>query len=116
MLSMAGIPPLAGFASKFLLFFSAVDAGLERANNWLILLAVAGILNSVVSLAYYLRVVRAMYVDEETPGAVPEASAFTFRAPVWVAMYLVLVGVLVMGIWPDPFIRLVTSAASVVIP
>ncbi len=118
MLSMAGIPPLAGFASKFVLFFSAIDAGLARSNDWLIFLAVAGIVNSVISLGYYVRVIRAMYVDEETeaPQGVPAASAFRFRGPVWAAFYVILLGVVVMGVWPDPFIRLATEAAASLIP
>ncbi len=54
LLSLAGIPPLAGFVGKFLLFGAAMDAGF----TWL---AVIAILNSVLSLAVYLRIVIAMY-------------------------------------------------------
>ncbi len=64
LLSLAGIPPLAGFVGKFLLFGAAMDAGF-------IWLAVIAILNSVLSLAVYLRVVIPMY---QQPGdtAAPE--------------------------------------------
>ena len=54
LLSLVGIPPLAGFAGKLLLFGAAIDAGM----TWL---AVVAILNSVLSLAVYLRIVVPMY-------------------------------------------------------
>jgi NADH-quinone oxidoreductase subunit N len=57
--SLAGIPPLAGFAGKFYLFAALVRAG----GTWAWLLAVVGVVNSVISLFYYARVLRAMYLD-----------------------------------------------------
>ena len=57
MFSMAGIPPLAGFFGKLYVFLAAVDAGLYP-------LAVIGVLASVVSAFYYLRIVKVMYFDE----------------------------------------------------
>ncbi|CAA7611814.1 NADH-quinone oxidoreductase subunit N [Magnetospirillum sp. LM-5] len=57
MFSMAGIPPLAGFWGKFYVFKAAVDQGLFA-------LAVIGILTSVVSAYYYLRIIKIMYFDE----------------------------------------------------
>jgi NADH-quinone oxidoreductase subunit N len=54
LLSLVGIPPLAGFIGKFLLFGAAIDAQF----TWL---AVVGILNSVLSLAVYLRIIVPMY-------------------------------------------------------
>ncbi|MEM8916760.1 MAG: proton-conducting transporter membrane subunit, partial [Pseudomonadota bacterium] len=57
MFSMAGIPPLAGFFSKLYVFMAAVDAGLYT-------LAIIGVLASVVSAFYYLRIVKLMYFDE----------------------------------------------------
>ncbi|MCZ7647310.1 MAG: NADH-quinone oxidoreductase subunit N [Planctomycetota bacterium] len=62
MFSLAGLPPFAGFFAKFLVFRSAIDAGY-------VLPAVLGILTSVASLYYYLRVVRAMYLDPVRPAA-----------------------------------------------
>jgi NADH-quinone oxidoreductase subunit N len=55
--SMAGIPPLAGFFGKLLVFNAAVDAGLFG-------LAVIGVVASVVSAYYYVRIVKVMYFDE----------------------------------------------------
>ena len=57
MFSMAGIPPLAGFFGKWLVFSSAVNAGL-------IPLAVIGVLTSVVGAFYYLRIIKIMYFDD----------------------------------------------------
>jgi NADH-quinone oxidoreductase subunit N len=56
LLSLAGVPPAAGFFGKFFLFEAAVDAGLV----WL---AIVGVLNAIVALYYYLIVVKIMYVD-----------------------------------------------------
>ena len=55
--SMAGIPPLAGFFGKWLVFYSAVNANL-------IFLAIIGVLTSVVGAFYYLRIIKIMYFDE----------------------------------------------------
>ncbi len=57
MFSMAGIPPLAGFWGKFYVFMAAIDAGL-------VVLAVIGVLTSVVSAFYYLRIIKVMYFDD----------------------------------------------------
>ena len=59
MLSLGGIPPTAGFMGKLWLFGAAIDAG----YTWL---AVIGVLNSAISLYYYLRVVVFMYLKKET--------------------------------------------------
>ena len=71
MLSLAGFPPLAGFTGKFYIFRSAILAGHTN-------LAIIGVLNSLLSVIYYLRVVVAMYMEEGgadgkslTPVAVP---------------------------------------------
>jgi NADH-quinone oxidoreductase subunit N len=67
--SLAGLPPFAGFIGKFYVFGAGIDAGLYT-------LVVAGALNSVVSLYYYFRVVKRMFLDE------PEAGAPELRFPV----------------------------------
>ena len=67
MLSLGGIPPTAGFMGKFWLFGAAIDSGYV----WL---AVIGVLNSAISLYYYLRLVVFMYLKKETIGSEPTAS------------------------------------------
>lgn len=61
MWSMAGIPPLSGFFGKFYVFAAAIDANL-------IVLAIIGIVTSVIAAFYYLRVIKVMYFDQGTPG------------------------------------------------
>ncbi len=61
LLSLVGIPPFAGFISKFLLFYGTLQAGLSG-DTWIIALVVAGVLNSALSLYYYLKVIRFMYL------------------------------------------------------
>ena len=68
MLSLGGIPPTAGFMGKFWLFGAAIDARLL----WL---AVIGVLNSAISLYYYVRIVVFMYLKKETTGSEPTTDA-----------------------------------------
>jgi NADH-quinone oxidoreductase subunit N len=96
MLSLAGIPLTAGFAGKFQIFKAAMDQGFV----WL---TVAGVLNSVVSVYYYLRIVVAMYMERPGPDA-PRS-----RAPVSPSLYaaiaLALLGVLYLGVFPSASIE-----------
>ncbi|MBB4001703.1 NADH-quinone oxidoreductase subunit NuoN [Aurantimonas endophytica] len=66
MLSLAGLPPLAGFFAKYFVFMAAVEAGLYA-------LAVIGVLASVVGLYYYLRIVKVMWFDDASEDFVPMA-------------------------------------------
>ncbi len=106
MVSFAGLPPLGGFASKFVLFSAAISAG-----GWFVALAVAGILNSAVSLYYYARVIRTMYVDEGEPVGPYVRS---LRIPVGATLAVVIATglVILMGIWPEPFVEYSKSAAA----
>jgi NADH-quinone oxidoreductase subunit N len=104
LLSLAGIPPTAGFFGKLYVFRAAVDAELYA-------LAVIGLLNSVLGAYYYLRVMVFMYMREPSPGApvaVPMRSGL-------VATALVLAAVLVvaLGILPGTTLDVVIAAASV---
>ncbi|MBP0615050.1 NADH-quinone oxidoreductase subunit NuoN [Jiella mangrovi] len=75
MLSLAGLPPLAGFIGKYFVFMAAVHAGLWP-------LAIIGVLASVVGLFYYLRIVKTMWFDEPAEAFVP--MAIELRAVLWV--------------------------------
>src|ERR1041385_7114136 len=84
MLSLGGIPPTAGFMGKFWLFSAAIDSGYV----WL---AVIGVLNSAISLYYYIRLVVFMYLKKETMGSEPVAGpALTFALVVALAVTIVL--------------------------
>ncbi|MBQ7978719.1 MAG: NADH-quinone oxidoreductase subunit N [Candidatus Methanomethylophilaceae archaeon] len=93
--SLAGIPPLAGFTSKFFLFASAVGTPGAADGTW-IWLAFIAILNSAISLYYYARVVKAMYIEKgETTEKIKIPTIFT------VAIVVCLVFVIVLGVYPD---------------
>jgi len=98
MLSLAGIPPTAGFMAKFYVFSSAI-------KNGYIGLAIFGILTSVISLYYYLRIVYAMYFEE------PETKT-TLPVPVGISVGLLisLWGVIQLGILPADIMNLAVQS------
>jgi NADH-quinone oxidoreductase subunit N len=101
LLSLVGIPPLAGFVGKFYLFGAAVQGGYV----WL---AVLGVLNSAVAAYYYLRVIVYMYMRE------PDASTATL-APSFaggVALAVAAAGIVLLGVMPSPFAELAQSAVA----
>jgi len=89
MLSLAGFPPLAGFAGKFYLFRSAVLSGH-------LTLAIIGVLNSLLSVIYYLRVIVAMYMEEGGAGG----KGFRQAPYLYIAVGLAVLGTLYLGILP----------------
>ena len=98
MLSLTGLPPTSVFVGKFYVLAAAID-------NGLLWLAVVGILNSVISLYYYVGVIRAMYVMQApTERAVPEPAALQ------VALGLTGLGTIVIGLYPQPLIDLARNA------
>jgi len=89
MLSLAGIPPMVGFMSKFYLFSAVVRAGLVP-------LAVIGVINSLVSVYYYLRVIVVMYMKQ------PEADSYEGGEPVAIGAAALLAAlVLLLGVMPE---------------
>ena len=100
LLSLGGIPPTAGFVGKLYLFSSALERGL-------ILLAVVGVLNSVISLSYYWKVMRAMYLMPSE-----EEEKISVSPLLGVALGITLVGVFVVGLFPGPLLRFLEMAAQ----
>lgn len=100
MLSLTGIPPTAGFAGKYFLFQAAVASGLV----WL---AVIGVITSVISAYFYLRVIVTMFMRE--PGAQPAAFGASSLARN-IAIGFTALATLVLGILPAPLLDLVTQA------
>ena len=101
LLSLVGIPPLAGFVGKFYLFGAAVRAGYV----WL---AVIAVLNSAVAAYYYLRVVVYMYMREPEGAATAWVPSFAGA----LALAIALVGVVLLGVVPAPFADLAQAAVS----
>lgn len=92
MFSMSGIPPLAGFFGKFLVFKAAVGAGLYG-------LAIFGVLMSVVAAYYYLRIIKVMFFDEPAERF-DSNTPFSRRAVIAVSVMLVVVFILA----PSPIV------------
>lgn len=90
MFSLAGIPPFAGFFSKFFIFTGAINQG-SVAIYVLVLIA---LINTIVSLYYYLLVVKAMFISEDECVIVNFRSAFSERLGLWITVG----GILVLGI------------------
>ncbi|MFB5611767.1 MAG: NADH-quinone oxidoreductase subunit N [Nitrosarchaeum sp.] len=101
--ALAGVPPLAGFWSKIMLFGGALDAG--SSLWWAPWLAIAGVLNSALSLAYYGWITRKMYFEGETEKRVSEPKSVI---AVMIFSIIFLVG---FGVYPDPIIKFVEFAA-----
>ncbi|NLL51926.1 MAG: NADH-quinone oxidoreductase subunit N [Peptococcaceae bacterium] len=104
MLSMAGIPPLAGFVGKLYLFKSIVTQG----YLWLVII---GLVMSMISVYYYLRVTKVMYMvkplDKE-PVTVPLGAKCT--------LFLTMLALLVFGVYAQPISMLANMAGSALLP
>jgi NADH-quinone oxidoreductase subunit N len=101
MFSLAGLPPFGGFLSKYALFYSAIESGFW----WL---AAVGAVNSALSLFYYSRVVKAMWIEDPTGG-------FDFEAKpsgIYVAVIFAAVGTLVLLPAFGPVIETAQTAAT----
>ena len=97
--SLAGVPPFFGFAAKFLVFRAAV-------NHGFVVLAVVGVVSSLVSAYYYLRVIYAMYMrplPEREPDLQPSL-------PIAAVALITALGVLVLGIYPTPVLDAARNA------
>ncbi|MEK0318151.1 MAG: NADH-quinone oxidoreductase subunit N [Nitrosopumilus sp.] len=103
LLALAGVPPLNGFWSKLMLFGSALDAG--PLLGWAPWLAIAGVLNSALSLAYYAWIIRKMYFEGETEKRVSEPKAVI---AVMIFSIIFMVG---LGVYPEPIIEFARIAA-----
>jgi len=100
MFSLSGLPPTAGFISKFYIFKTAIESGHNT-------VAVIGILTSIISVYYYLRVVYYLYMKEAAEGsAVPVSGVFATGA-----LAISLIGILLIGLFPTPLFNMAGDAA-----
>jgi NADH-quinone oxidoreductase subunit N len=102
LLSLAGIPPLAGFMGKFYVFSAAVKAKFY----WL---AVIGVLNSAVSVYYYLRVTVLMYFRDTEK----EIRGLTFSPAAIIAVIIAVAGVLYLGMFPSKILALAQASIGI---
>jgi proton-translocating NADH-quinone oxidoreductase chain N len=105
LLSLIGIPPFSGFLGKFAVFGSAVASG-----QWM--LALVGVLTGVVSVGYYFRIVKEMFLGRapEGAGSLKVAPGLTFAVVVGLVMTLAI------GLFAGPFIEISNAAAASVTP
>jgi len=104
LVSLAGLPPTAGFVGKLYLFAALVKHG----GFWYIALAVIGALNSVVSLYFYARVLKAMYFE----SAAGEQPAISLATPAGALAMVLAVPTLALGIFWQPLAAIATWSAS----
>ena len=102
LLALAGVPPLSGFWSKLMLFGAAIDAG--SSLWWAPWLAVAGVLNSALSLAYYGWIIRKMYFEGETEKRIKEP------ASIIAVMIFSIIFMVTIGVYPEPIIKFAEMA------
>jgi NADH-quinone oxidoreductase subunit N len=98
MLSLAGIPPLAGFFGKFYLFSVALRAGANYGLLWLVAIALLG---SFISLYYYLMVLKAIFVDEPALPAVRRLDRLPTDLLPRATIAVLAAAVLLLGITPQ---------------
>jgi len=98
LLSLAGIPPTAGFIGKYYIFLSLIQTGHYY-------LAVLGVAYAVVALYYYFRIVVAMFM-KKAPDTVPLATSPGLS----IAMGVAVIFTLLIGIYPEPFINIASEA------
>ncbi|HHT75199.1 MAG TPA: NADH-quinone oxidoreductase subunit N [Euryarchaeota archaeon] len=109
MFALAGIPPLSGFMSKVVLLSASVQAA--EITQWMLWLGVALVLNSALSLYYYVRVIKYMYVEKgESTAKIKVPVSLT------VAIAVCMVATIVLGLFFDPVLDLCSEAARTLFP
>ena len=106
-LSLAGIPPLAGFVGKFYLFYAAIHSApqMEYWSDGLYWLVAVALAFSVVALYYYLKILKAVFVREETGEM--DNSPVGLSASVAILVLALLT--VVLGVWPEPVVDYIQS-------
>jgi NADH-quinone oxidoreductase subunit N len=106
MVSLAGLPPLAGFFGKFLLLKAVVEQGATNpAYYWLAFIALAGV---IISIYYYLGVVRAIYWSKDATDLSPIVVSAPAKASIWVC----IAGIFWLGLFPNTVLDLANQAAA----
>ena len=102
LLSMSGIPPLAGFVGKFAIFAAVIK------SQGLLWLGIVAVLNSVVSLYYYFKLIhQAFFVDND------DDSSLLMKPTLVSCLVLTLCVTVVAGLFPNPLLGLVRSVVGI---
>jgi NADH-quinone oxidoreductase subunit N len=101
MFSLSGLPPTAGFISKFYIFKTAIESGHTT-------VALIGIFASIISVYYYLRVVYYLYMREPQEGYTVASQGGVFALG---ALTIAVIGILAIGVYPSPLFRAAGNAA-----
>ncbi len=102
MLSLGGLPMTGGFIGKYFLFGGLLQRGAADGKSWYYWLAGWAILNTVVSFYYYVRFIKVMYLGDRIADNKPLALSPALQ----VALAVSVVGVIVIGVYPQPLIAL----------
>ena len=103
LLALAGVPPLSGFWSKLVIFGAAINSGSVVA--WGPYLAIAGVLNSALSLGYYAWIIRKMYMEEG-----PDMSKVKEPRAMVAVLVFAMVFMVGFGIWHAPILQFASNA------
>ena len=109
MVSLAGIPPLAGFFGKFLLLKSVIEAAQTTGNHGYYCLAFTALAGVVISLYYYFGVIRAIYWSKDAA----DVSPIELSAPAKVSIWACIAGMFWIGLFPNTVLNLANEAAKV---
>ncbi len=105
--SLTGIPPFAGFVGKWYLFYAVLERVPGPGGGWYAVLALIGAVNSAISLYFYARIIRAMFID---PPSVADPAPIR-ASPVYnVLLGSAAVAILVFGLWWTPIIDWSTAS------
>lgn len=108
MVSLAGIPPLAGFFGKFLLLKSAVKAAQLTGNNGYYYLVFIALIGVVISIYYYFGVIRAMYWSKDAK----DLTVIELSPPAMVTAWICIAGIFWIGLFPNTLLNLANAAAT----
>jgi NADH-quinone oxidoreductase subunit N len=100
LLSLAGVPPLAGFIGKIYVFAAAMREGL-------VTLVIIGLINIVISMYYYLVIVKKIYISEPT-----DRRPIPVSGPMKAVVFATVAGTVVIGVYPKPFIEWAVASTS----
>jgi NADH-quinone oxidoreductase subunit N len=109
MVSLAGLPPMAGFFGKFLLLKSVILKAQETGNHGYYCLAFTAIAGVIISLYYYFGVVRAIYWSKDPA----DLSPIVLSAPAKVSLWACIAGIFWLGMFPNTVLNLADEAAHV---